>query len=337
MFAPKLTINSDAIAQNWQSLNELSSGKAAAVIKADAYGLGMNLVAPTLWNAGARMFFVATIVEAQALSLLLPQAIIYDLSGFSAFFTDLPTNIRPVLNTMAQLKTNRHTDFALQFDTGMTRLGFDIAQLDALTHLKPSLIMSHLACSDEPDHPMNASQLTVFKTIRAAFPNVPASFSATGGILLGSEFQFELTRPGIGIYGGAPFIAAKPTVQMSLPIIGTRDIKAGTRIGYGGTFTAPHDMRVATLLGGYADGLLRTLSGKAKFFAGDQACPILGRVSMDAITINITTLNDSPTSLDLFHPTQTLNDLANIAGTIPYEILTSIGARYERNFSGQTQ
>ncbi len=330
MNAPVLTIDTNAISQNWQQLNALSSGKAAAVVKANGYGLGIDITVKSLLKSGTNTFFVATVAEAIHAAKLAPDATIYELSGFSCFETSIPKNLQPVINSHEQLKANSHENFALQFDTGMSRVGFDLDQISSLNSLNPTLVMSHLACADEPDHPMNISQINRFMGVQSAFPNTPTSLSATGGILAGSKYHFDMTRPGIGIYGGAPFMDAKPTIQINLPVINIRDIPKGTHIGYGGTFTATKPMRIATVLGGYADGISRALSNSANLFANGTPCAILGRISMDAITVDITHLTTIPTSLDALGPDQDINDLAKAAGTISYELFTGLGSRYDR-------
>lgn len=337
MNTPILTIDTTAIAQNWRTLNKLSNGNAGAVVKANGYGLGVDIIVKTLLEEGVNTFFVATVSEALTVAKITQNATIYELSGFSCFEKILPNNIRPVINSYEQLKANTHAEFALQFDTGMSRAGFDLDQISHLTHLKPKLVMSHLACSDEPDHPMNLAQLGKFLKVNSAFPNTKASLSATGGILLGSQFHFDMTRPGIGIYGGAPFMEAKPTIQVNVPIINIREIPKGTQIGYGGTFTAQKAMRIATVLGGYADGISRALSNGASLFSNGTPCPILGRVSMDAMTIDISHINGQPASFELIGSNQDINDLANAAGTISYELFTGLGSRYHREIKSGGQ
>ena len=224
---------------------------------------------------------------------------------------------------------------ALQLDSGMNRLGLDAAELDAaadlLPRLAPVLAISHLACADAPDHPMNRRQAEAFAALAARLPGVRLSLAATGGILLGPDFHLGLTRPGVGLYGGLPFAAARPVVTLSLPVIQVRDLAPGEAVGYGAAWTAPRPARIATVDAGYADGLLRALgSGAVPLYAGETACPLVGRVSMDLITVDVSALAEVPDHLEILNARQTVDDLAAAAGTIGYEILTSLGPRYER-------
>ena len=193
--------------------------------------------------------------------------------------------------------------------------------------------MSHLACADEPDHPLNAAQLRAFVQMTQGV-SAPRSLSATGGILLGPEYHFDLTRPGVGLYGGAPFGAAQPVVALSLPVVQLRDVAPGETVGYAASFTARRPTRIATVSAGYADGLIRYMSGKAQLFAGAVACSLAGRVSMDLLTVDVTDLTEVPDHLDILCAHQGVDDLASVAGTIGYEILTSLGRRYGRRYLG---
>jgi alanine racemase len=193
--------------------------------------------------------------------------------------------------------------------------------------------MSHLACADEPLHPMNAAQLAAFNAMSFALPARRKALSATGGILLGAPFHFNLTRPGIGLYGGAPFADAKPVVQLDLPVIQTRDVLPGEAVGYGATWLATRPSKIATVSGGYADGILRAAKGFS-LYAGATPCPVVGRISMDLITVDVTDLKEIPPRLSLLNSTQTVDVLAQKAGTIGYEILTSLGSRYQRRYTG---
>ena len=197
----------------------------------------------------------------------------------------------------------------------------------------PRLVMSHLACADEPDHPMNAQQLACFKEMTDGL-DVRRALSATGGILLGPDYHFDLVRPGIGLYGGLPFEDAKSVVRVECPVIQVRDVAAGETVGYGNTWSAERPSRVATISAGYADGILRAISNNAVLFDGDTPCPLVGRVSMDLITVDVTHLPHPPRALDLICAHQTVDELAQNAGTIGYEILTSLGGRYTRRYTG---
>jgi alanine racemase len=224
---------------------------------------------------------------------------------------------------------------ALQIDSGMNRLGLEPTELaDALPllpRLAPGLVLSHLACADVADHPMNPAQAAAFETLAAHLPGVRRSLAATGGILLGRRYHHDLTRPGIGLYGGLPFAEARPVVTLSLPVIQVREVAAGEIVGYGAAWTAPVPSRIATVAAGYADGIHRALGdGGVSLHAGDAACPLVGRVSMDLLTVDVTALDAVPAFLDILDARQGVDALARAAGTIGYEILTSLGPRYER-------
>ena len=259
------------------------------------------------------------------------------MAGDTEMIGDL--GLTPMLNSLDQV--TRHFEslpgapFGVQLDTGMNRLGMEEAEWEAVAPLivqsAPRLIMSHLACADEPAHPMNARQLDNFRYMTDGL-GVPRSLSATGGILLGPEYHFDVTRPGIGLYGGLPFEAARPVARLTLPVVQIRDVAPGETVGYSNTFEAEDETRIATVAAGYADGLMRTLSGRATLWHGDVPCPVVGPVSMDLITVDVSHLPDPPRELDILGPHQGVDDLADVAGTIGYEILTSLGARYQRHY-----
>ncbi len=336
-----LQIDIEAIVANWKALAAKAPGaRAAAVVKANGYGLGADHVAPALYRAGARDFFVALAGEGRMLRPHLPQdARIHVLSGHMEG-EDL-TGLVPVLNSLEQFFRDRSIrpgqPFSIQLDSGMNRLGMEAAEwaqirAEALA-AGPDFIMSHLACADEPDHPANTAQLAAFREMTEGC-KVPLSLAATGGILLGPDFHFDLVRPGIGLYGGLPFAEAKPVVRLSLPVIQTRRVQPGEFVGYGAAWTADRPHRIATVAAGYADGILRALSGSgACLYAQGVACPIVGRVSMDLITADVTALSEVPDELDLICPEQPIDRLAEYAGTIGYEILTSLRHRYCRTYA----
>lgn len=343
-----LTIDLDAVAANWRALDNLSAAttETGAVVKADAYGLGTGRVGPTLAAAGARKFFVALAEEGAALrSILGPGPEIYILSGMMPGDPPLlrEASLVPVLNSLAQIFAFREAlpnwPCALQTDSGMNRLGIEPGELapalDTLSLLDLRLVMSHLACADIPEHPQNAIQAAEFETTLHHLPGLPASLSATGGIQLGSRFHHTLTRPGIGLYGGLPFANARPVVSLSLPVLQVRDVAPGESVGYGATWRTLRPSRVATLSGGYADGLMRALGcGEISLFCGDIACPLIGRISMDLIGVDVTDLPELPAHLDILSAAQGVDALAKAAGTIGYEILTSLGDRYTRVYKG---
>ncbi|MBN2631715.1 MAG: alanine racemase [Rhodobacteraceae bacterium] len=342
MATASLSIDLDALAANWRALDRASSSgvQTAAVVKADGYGLGIARVARALAQAGARRFFVAVTEEGAALRQALgPGPQICILSGHMPGDTDMlhDLDLTPMLNSIdqvtRQLESLPGQPFGVQLDTGMNRLGMEEAEWEAVApfvlEAGPELIMSHLACADEPDHALNEVQLATFHAMTDG-TGVPRSLAATGGILLGPKYHFDLTRPGIGLYGGAPYEGASRVVTLSLPVIQTRIVQPGEAVGYGCSWTADAPTMIATLSGGYADGLPRSLSNAAVLWDGDIPCPLVGRVSMDLITVDIGHLAYVPRSLDILGPHQTVDELATIAGTIGYEILTSLGPRYSR-------
>ena len=289
-----------------------------------------------------RVFFVATAEEGALVRTALgpiPDIFVFSghMAGDTAAIRDL--KLTPLLNSIEQM--TRHFEalqgyrFGIQLDTGMNRLGLEPAEWDAARSIilpqNPALVMSHLACADEPDHEMNAAQLKTFRAMTDGI-DAPRSLAATGGILLGPAYHFDLTRPGVGLYGGLPFDAAQPVVSLSLPVIQIRTLHPGETVGYGGSWTAPHAARIATVSGGYADGLLRAIGNGGLLFHQGRPCAIAGRVSMDLIGVDVTHLPSAPEVLDILGPDQTIDDLAEAGGTIGYEILTSLGARYKRDY-----
>ncbi|MGC3936664.1 alanine racemase [Roseobacter sp. EG26] len=335
-----LKIDLSAVASNWRDLSAMASGKAGAVVKADAYGLGLAQVSKTLARAGAREFFVAVAEEGVALRQILgkgPRINVF--SGHMAGDTKLirDANLTPMLNSIDQML--RHVEalpgrpFGIQLDTGMNRLGMEEAEWAALRDLalaqKPTLIMSHLACADAPDHAMNARQLQVFTQMTAGL-DVPRSLAATGGILLGSDYHFDTVRPGIGLYGGMPFVDARPVVTLDIPVIQIRDVAVGETVGYSNTWVARGPSRIATISAGYADGIIRAMGPNAQLHTGSSAVPVVGRISMDMIGVDVTGLAQEPEHLELIGPHQSVDTVAGFADTIGYEILTSLGARYNR-------
>ncbi|MGV6839135.1 MAG: alanine racemase [Planktomarina sp.] len=344
MATGQLSINLSGIAQNWSALDKLSGAnvETAAVVKADSYGLGAARAAKSLHNAGATTFFVAAAEEGGAVrGAVGMNSTVCVFSGHMPGDTDMIADLGlvPMLNSVDQMV--RHFEalpdhpFGVQLDSGMNRLGLEPAEWDAVKGIAlekgPSLLMSHLACADDPDHPMNAQQLRCFRDMTDGL-DVPRSLSATGGILLGPSYHFDLTRPGIGLYGGMPYEDATPVVHLSIPVIQVREVQPGETVGYGCTWTAQKPSKIATVAAGYADGLLRAQSGKGQLWSDDTPCPIVGRVSMDLIGVDVTHLKGVPPYLDILCPYQSVDDMADYAGTIGYEILTSLGARYTRRY-----
>ncbi len=346
----RLDIDLRAILHNYRALQARAGGaEVAPVVKADAYGLGMSEIAPFLGFHGARTFFVARLEEGIALrKCVASETVIYVLDGLGddqeAIFTGL--NLRPVLNSAAQYQRWIHAagrlDAALHIDTGMNRLGVQPDEISGLTHAvdrKLSLILSHLVCGDEPGHPLNAQQLIAFEAAASAFPDVPRSLANSAGTYLGDAFPFDLVRPGISLYGGGPFGTAhsdiKPVAQLSARIMQVRDLKRGESVGYGASFIAHKDMKLATVGMGYADGLMRSFAANGFVTAKNQRCLVTGRISMDVFSIDVSGLEVSPDDwVEVIGSQQNLDEVAAASGTIGYEWLTRLGARIPRHYSG---
>jgi alanine racemase len=356
-----LTIDLGAICANWRALRgQLASGSCAAVVKADAYGLGAAKVAPALSAAGCRDFFVAHLEEAIALRPLLPrEAALYVLHGCPPGTEDacLAADAIPVLNGLQQVgawsalarRKGRALPAILQVDTGMARLGLapqelamladDPSRLDGITL---RYVMSHLACAEQPDHPLNADQLERFRSARARLPATPASLANSSGIFLNSDYHFDLARPGAALYGVAPLAdqpnPMRPVLRLQGKVIQLRDLTPGTPVGYGATWSAPAAARIATVAVGYADRYLRSLSNRTCAYFEGTALPLVGVVSMDTITLDVSALPESVlqpgTLVDLINERHPVDALARQAGTIGYEILTSLGGRYFRRYVG---
>lgn len=352
-----LDIDLGAIRANYRLLRaRLGDAVCAAVVKADAYGLGASKVAPALAAEGARQFFVAHLDEAIALRWALPMAEVFVLNGLTvgAEAEFLAHRIRPVLNSLGQVdawaamarRGGRPLPAALQIDTGMSRLGMpetevaaladDAARLDGVSL---RLVMSHLACAEQQDHAMNREQLARFEAGRRRLPPAPASLANSSGIFFGPDFHFDLARPGAAVYGLAPVAGAenpmRPVVRLMGRIVQVREIPAGARVGYGVTWTAPRTSRIATVAVGYADGYLRSLSRTATARFGDKTVPLVGTVSMDTATFDVTDVPEAVEGgmLELIGA-HTIDRLAAEAGTIGYEMLTSLGNRYARSYVG---
>ncbi|WP_299818666.1 alanine racemase [uncultured Jannaschia sp.] len=341
-----LHIDLEAIAANWRALDAMSGAtcETGACVKADGYGLGLTQVARRLSEAGCRAYFTASAAEGLDLRRALgPEPRIHVFYGHMAGDTATIGNagLVPMLSSIAQL--TRHLEslprhpFGIQLDTGMNRLGLKMAEWAAVAEITlaagPVLVMSHLSDAEDPDCTRNAAQLARFHEMTDGI-DVPRSLAATGGTLLGPDYHFDMTRPGIGLYGGLPFARAEPVVALDLPVIACFDVEAGESVGYNAAWTAPAPTRIATVAGGYGDGLLRALQPGLEVMAGPVPCPVVGRVSMDTLTIDIGHLDADPDRLTLLDAHRGVDGLAGAAGTIGYEMLTALGARYERKYRG---
>ncbi|MDX2234355.1 MAG: alanine racemase [Hyphomonadaceae bacterium] len=339
----RLSVDLSAIRANWRTFaRRAAPGEAAAVVKADAYGCGARRVALALAEEGVRTFFVATLGEGVAARQTLGDAHdIYVLNGPEAATAHLfgPARLFPVLNDLDQIAlwnvAGAPTAAALHIDTGMNRLGLAVADVAAakaaLAHADIPLVMSHLACSSTPEHPLNAHQATLFAEAAAHFPGARKSLSATGGVFLGRPYLFDLVRPGIGLYGdnsldaGGRQLAVAATLEA--PIVQVRAVGAGESVGYGASFVAPAPLIAATIALGYADGYLRAASGRGYGVLAGVRCPVLGRVSMDLITLDVTAAGGAARAgawVEMLGAAAPLRDLAAAAGTAPYEVLTAL-------------
>ncbi len=358
-----LTVDLDAIVANWRLITgRLKPGsRCAAVVKADAYGLGMAAAAPALAAAGCRRFFVATIDEGLALRALLPAVEVIVLCGpFAGTEGDfLAHRLLPVLNTPQQVADwarfarlrEQPLPSVLHVDTAMSRLGLHHAEArtvaedrQTMAAIAPMLVMSHLACADEPDDPLNAGQLAAFTAARALFPGVEGSVAASSGIFLGPDWHADWVRPGAALYGLRP-VPALPNpmaqvVRLQGRIIQLREVDEGKTVGYGATHRVVAKARLATVGAGYADGIFRMLSNRGCGHVGERRVPLVGRVSMDLVVFDVTGVPAADVQpgrfIDLIGPHQSVDDLAHDARTIGYEVLTALGARYYRKYLSRT-
>ena len=352
-----LSIDLNAIAANYNLLKKkVAPASCAAVLKADAYGLGVDKVAPRLWQEGCRIFFVASIDEAIKLREKLPEAEIVTLNGL------LPEEIQyyyvhriiPTLNDLGQIDAwttfcRQHNPMpaAVHLDTGMSRLGLSPVEQNKLAENPGKLhdfefryLLSHLACADCPDHPMNERQRADFFEISSRLPTTTKSLAASSGIFLGNGWHFDMVRAGICLYGGKPNDALPnplaSVIKLDGIVLQIRDVDSPATVGYGATHQFTDKSRVATVAVGYADGYLRSASKQTKAYWGETALPLVGRVSMDLITFDATKAKGlkAGDTVQLIGPHYDINDFSADAGTIPYEILTSLGHRYRRQYFG---
>ena len=357
-----LTIDLSALESNWRSLaSRVSPSDCAAVVKADAYGCGLEPVTAMLARAGCRTFFVAHIAEGRRVRAIAPNAVIYVLNGIApgsaAAFAD--ANLRPVIGNLAELaewdayggSTGWKGEHALHFDTGMNRLGFAIEEAPALAPRASrldhgiALIMSHLACAETPSHPLNERQITAFRDLRTLFRGLPASLANSSGIFLGGATHCDMVRPGVALYGVNPTPGKhnpmRAVIEVKGRVVQIRKIERGVSIGYGATWTAHRPSRIATISVGYADGFSRAASSterghRAEVIVGGWQCPVVGRISMDLLAVDVTALPDNAVKrgefATLIGGRIGVDEFAASIGTIGYEVLTSLGRRFTRKY-----
>lgn len=361
-----LTIDLEAIAANWRALaDHVEPAECAAVVKADAYGCGLREVASTLAATGCKTFFVAHLHEARIVREAARDVAIYVLNGIPPGGAPqfAAARARPVIGSMPELiewdafcGVNKWTGgAALHFDTGMNRLGVPIDEAPALsTRMKTpghgiSLVVSHLACADAPDHPLNTRQIQVFRELRMMFRGVPASLANSSGIFLGPATHCELVRPGAALYGVNPTPAdANPmqqVVNLKGRIVQVRQVPRGGTVGYSATWTATHETRIAVVSIGYGDGYLKAgaaLSGErpAAIVAGKR-CPLIGRISMDLLALDVSAVPEKSVRrgdfATLLGDGIDVDELARFGDLIGYEVLTSLGRRYHRVWKPQAK
>jgi alanine racemase len=367
-----LTIDLAAIVANWKALaRRVVPADCAAVLKADAYGCGLEQVAAALSRAGCATFFVAHLGEARRLRAVVPEAAtVYVLNGFppghAPLFADI--NARPAIGSLAEyvewdafrIGTGWRGLAALHFDTGMNRLGFALQEAPLFTtRVKMpdhgiSLVMSHFACADLPGHPLNARQIEAFRDLRFMFRGMPTSLANSSGIFLGPATHCDMVRPGAALFGinprpGSPNLM-DPVIALKAHIVQVRHVPRGEAVGYGATWTASRASRIAIVSVGYGDGYPRAASrgvnpggarrsdaGACAVIAG-RRCPIVGRISMDLMAFDVTALPDELVrrghEASLIGGAITVDDVATWSGTIGYEVLTSLGHRYRREWMG---
>ncbi len=344
-----------AIGANWRECVRRAGGaQVAGVVKADGYGLGMAPIARALAGQGCDTFFVARLSEGVALRGVVPHARIFVLDGAQAAAIPalIAHRLTPVLNSLAEITAwsavagKGALNAAIHIDTGMNRLGLppeELAILSAeaqarLKNIRVELLMSHLASADDPASPMNAAQLARFRAALARLPPAPASLASSGGVLLGKDYMFDMVRPGLGLYGGNPqnerpnpFAVA---VCLTGRILQLRRVDKGDTVGYGASFRAERPTTLATVALGYADGLMRALGNRGAGAINGVRAPIAGRISMDLVTLDATDVRGAAVGADVefLGDTISLEELADAAGTAPYEILTSLGSRVPRHY-----
>jgi len=352
----RLSVDLDSLAANYLSLaSQAAPARCSAVVKANGYGLGMEPVARRLAASGCDCFFVASLAEGQSLRKVIPAADIYVLEGVwpeqpEAFAA---ADLLPVINSPAQLAlwagSGDRRRCIVQVDTGMSRLGFTPAELrhlavdtSALEAIRVDYLMTHLACADEPEHPLNRQQIGLFDELRGLLPDLPTSVGNTAAVLSGHGLCGDLVRPGIGLYGGNPAPGSKCHLQRVATLEGRvlqiREVPAATPVGYGAEYRARGQTRLATLGLGYADGYPRSLGNRGYGVVQGQRVPVVGRVSMDSLVVDVTRLGTGSLSpgdfVQLLGEDVDIDELARLGGTISYELLTGLSARLERRYVG---
>lgn len=340
----RLIVDLNALSENFHTLARIGGAPVTPVVKADAYGLGAAAVARKLMTEGADTFFVARLSEGDALRQTLgslPKIYVLDGCGPSDVLRLQAARLRPVLSSAEQIRRWLSSDggpSALHIDTGMNRLG--VRPEDAPEPFPGlEMVVSHLACSDDPYDAMNAAQRSAFELVSRRYPGTVRSFANSGGCFLGPDYAFDALRPGISLYGGGPEGRTderlEPVAALRAEILQVRDVPAGETVGYARGFTAERPMTVAVAGAGYADGVLRSNSPRGRVYVGGELRPILGRISMDLTAVDVTGLKVEPGELvELFGPHHPIDDAAADAGTIAYELLTSVGARVQRSYVG---
>ena len=348
-----LTVDLSALARNYCVLRKAAAqAVCGAVVKADAYGLGVGPVAGRLWDEGCRHFFVATAQEGMKLRTLLPEARIFVFEGVleGSAAGIIGAELIPILNSIEQIRCWRRVGAdrpaAIHLDTGMSRLGLSEAEVHQasgaglLRGMVLEYALTHLACADMPAHPLNARQVRDFAHLLTLLPEVRTSIGGSAGILLGPDFQGDLVRPGVALYGGSPFANGDsqmvPVVTLEGIVLQTRSVARQQTVGYGATYSVRPGARLATVGVGYADGYPRALGNLGVAFVAETRVRVVGRVSMDLITLDVSGLAPAEVqpgdTVELLGRRVLLDDLARAAGTIGYDILTGLGARWQRRY-----
>ena len=345
-------IDLDALARNFNLLRARAApAECAAVVKANAYGLGVERVVRRLLREGCRRFFVATAAEARELRAIAAEAFVGVFEGAleGTVSTLVALGARPVLNTLEQVERwGQNGPALLHLDTGMNRLGLSAADVgvlaqrrDLISSLSLEFVMTHLACADEPDHPQNAEQLARFERLRGQLPAARTTIGNSAGTLIDAAHRGDLVRPGIALYGGNPFSSLpnpmESVVTLTAPILQLRDIAEPETVGYGATYVASSPARLAVVGLGYADGYPRALSNSGTAAVHGRRVPVVGRVSMDLLCVDVGGLPRDDVrvgdAVELIGPTIGVDEVAAAAGTISYEVLTGLGARLVREYA----